>query len=146
MNNLLLPGRAENMGGGWETRRKRIALQGAAHDWILVRLGARGTSASSRSTPTTSRATSPIGVRSRASTRRPRGITDLIGSAAWVPLLPEVKLAADDRRFFSTGIVAHPAISHVRLNIFPDGGVSRLRLWGNAGAGAARGAQRAVDR
>jgi len=57
-------------------------------------------------------------------------ITDLIGSAAWVPLLPEVKLAADDRRFFSTGIVAHPAISHVRLNIFPDGGISRLRLWG----------------
>ncbi len=38
MNNLLLPGRAENMGGGWETRRKR----GPGHDWILVQLGARG--------------------------------------------------------------------------------------------------------
>ena len=38
MNNLLLPGRAENMGGGWETRRNR----GPGHDWILVRLGARG--------------------------------------------------------------------------------------------------------
>ena len=39
MNNLLLPGRAENMGGGWETRRKRAP----GHDWILIRLGARGT-------------------------------------------------------------------------------------------------------
>ena len=38
MNNLLLPGRAADMGGGWETRRKR----GPGHDWILVRLGARG--------------------------------------------------------------------------------------------------------
>ena len=47
-----------------------------------------------------------------------------------MPLLPEVKLAADARHFFSTEIVAHGAISHVRLNIFPDGGVSRLRLWG----------------
>ena len=38
MNNLLLPGRAENMGGGWETRRKR----GPGLDWIIVKLGARG--------------------------------------------------------------------------------------------------------
>ena len=42
MNNLLLPGRAENMGGGWETRRKRAACT-RPHDWILIRLGARGT-------------------------------------------------------------------------------------------------------
>ena len=49
-----------------------------------------------------------------------------------VPLLPEAKLAADDRHFFSTEIVAHGAISHVRLNIFPDGGVSRLRAVGHA--------------
>ena len=55
-----------------------------------------------------------------------------------MPLLPEVKLAADDRRFFSSEIVAHGAISHVRLNIFPDGGVSRLRAVGHARAGAAR--------
>src|SRR5581483_1718152 len=38
MNNLLLPGRAADMGGGWETRRRR----GPGHDWILIQLGARG--------------------------------------------------------------------------------------------------------
>src|SRR6185369_14861184 len=41
MNNLLLPGRPADMGGGWETRRRR----GPGHDWILVKLGARGTPA-----------------------------------------------------------------------------------------------------
>ena len=65
-------------------------------------------------------------------------ITDLIASRAWTPLLPETKLAADDRRFFAGEIAPHAPISHVRLNIFPDGGVSRLRLWGTARARAAR--------
>ena len=130
MNNLLLPGRAENMGGGWETRRKRIALQGAAHDWILVRLGARGTVGVIEVDTHHFKGNFPDRCSIEGIDAPSARITDLIGSAAWVPLLPEVKLAADDRRFFSTGIVAHPAISHVRLNIFPDGGVSRLRLWG----------------
>jgi len=130
MNNLLLPGRAENMGGGWETRRKRIALQGSAHDWILVRLGARGTVGVIEVDTHHFKGNFPDRCSIEGIDAPSARITDLIGSAAWVPLLPEVKLAADDRRFFSTGIVAHPAISHVRLNIFPDGGVSRLRLWG----------------
>ena len=130
MNNLLLPGRAENMGGGWETRRKRVAEQGAAHDWILVRLGARGTVGAIEVDTNHFKGNFPDRCSLEGIDAPSARITDLIASAAWVPLLPEVKLAADDRRFFSSEIVAHGAISHVRLNIFPDGGVSRLRLWG----------------
>ena len=135
MNNLLLPGPRREHG-----RRLGDAAQARARPRLDPDPArrARHARARSRSTPTTSRATSPTAARSRASTRRGARITDLIASAAWVPLLPEVKLAADDRRFFATELVAHARVSHVRLNIFPDGGVSRLRAVGHARAGAAR--------
>ena len=38
-DNMIMPGRAKNMGDGWETRRRR----GPGHDWAIVRLGATGT-------------------------------------------------------------------------------------------------------
>ncbi len=38
-HNLILPGRSTHMGDGWETKRRR----GPGHDWIIVRLAARGT-------------------------------------------------------------------------------------------------------
>ena len=39
MNNLIMPGRAENMGDGWETKRRR----GPGYDWIVLKLGLPGT-------------------------------------------------------------------------------------------------------
>jgi allantoicase len=57
-------------------------------------------------------------------------ITDLIASRNFVPLLPEVKLSASTRHFYRTELVPHAPVTHLRLNIFPDGGVSRLRVWG----------------
>jgi allantoicase len=124
MNNLLLPGRPADMGGGWETRRRR----GPGHDWILVRLGGRGAPAVVEIDTCHFKGNFPDrasidGLDAPAGAR----ITDLLSAEAWRPLLPESKLRADDRRFFP---VAGGAVSHVRLNIFPDGGVARLRVWG----------------
>jgi allantoicase len=130
MNNLLLPGRPADMGGGWETRRRR----GPGYDWILVKLGARG---------------QPIVV--EVDTRHFKGnfpdrcsleaidapagtrITDLVGSDAWRELVPEAKLRADARHFF-TFTAWSSSVTHVRLNIYPDGGVARLRVWGRPDA------------
>ena len=42
-------------------------------------------------------------------------------------ILPETKLGAHTRHFFD--VTGGPA-THLRLEIFPDGGVSRLRAWG----------------
>ena len=44
--------------------------------------------------------------------------------------LPEVKLAADAILQFDKECAAMGPITHVRFNLHPDGGVSRLRLWG----------------
>jgi allantoicase len=128
MNNLIMPGRATDMGGGWETRRRR----GPGHDWIVVRLAARGAPAVIEVDTAHFKGNFP----DRCALDvidAPEGAraTDLIASARWSPLLPETKLGADARHFFAIeSTTAAPPATHVRLSIFPDGGVSRLRIWG----------------
>ncbi|MCB1902237.1 MAG: allantoicase, partial [Rhodocyclaceae bacterium] len=51
-------------------------------------------------------------------------------SMFWQTLLPEQKLEMDALHTYTTEIAALGPVTHVRFNIFPDGGVSRLRLWG----------------
>ncbi|MBV9883385.1 MAG: hypothetical protein JO276_10285, partial [Sphingomonadaceae bacterium] len=51
-------------------------------------------------------------------------------SESWPVLLPEMKLAADKVHVFSDGLAELGPVRFVRLNIMPDGGVSRLRLIG----------------
>ena len=127
MNNLLLPGRAGDMGGGWETRRKRAL----GHDWIVVRLGARGVVSAIEVDTNHFKGNFPESCRLDGIDFASGRITELVASGAWAPLLPRTKLSADTRHFFVTELLAHPPLSHVRLTIFPDGGVSRLRVWGS---------------
>jgi allantoicase len=124
MNNLLLPGRAADMGGGWETRRKRQP----GHDFILIKLGARGVVRLVEVDTNHFRGNYPDRCSLELIDAPSARITDLLYSRALRTLVPEQKLSAHTRHFFvpeQTG-----AATHVRLNIFPDGGVSRLRLWG----------------
>jgi allantoicase len=129
MNNLLLPGRAVNMGSGWETRRRR----GPGHDWIVIQLGARGTPKVVEVDTNHFKGNFPDrcaldGI--DAAGARP---SDLVASESWRPLLAETRLAASARHFFAQELNVAGPITHVRLRIFPDGGVSRLRVWGKLG-------------
>jgi allantoicase len=130
MNNLLLPGRAENMGSGWETRRRR----GPGSDWIVIRLGARGTVRLLEVDTNHFKGNFPDRCALELIDAPGARPTDLIESNAWLPLLGETKLAADTRHFFGRELLANSPATHVRLRIFPDGGVSRLRVWGEHGA------------
>ena len=58
--------------------------------------------------------------------------------AGWFPILPQTKLRAHHRHLFSRELQPSGPVSHVRLNIFPDGGISRLRSPWNPGAGLTR--------
>jgi allantoicase len=131
MHQLILPGRAENMGGGWETRRKRAP----GHDWIIVRLAARGRPRLIEVDTNHFKGNFPERCAIDACAV-PEGarITDLINSEAWVRWLEPVPLAADERHFFRT-FHADAPVTHVRLCIYPDGGVSRLRVWGERDEG-----------
>lgn len=126
MNNLILPGLAANMGGGWETRRKRHA----GHDWILVQLAAAGSVRVVEVSTQHFKGNYPDRCSIELIAASGARITDLLASSSWRPLLPEVKLDADTRHFFTELVVSQTPATHARLNIYPDGGVSRLRLWG----------------
>ena len=118
--NLIMPGRARHMGEGWENARRR----GAGNDWVMLRLGAPGrlteveidTSYFVGNAPGEAALT---GVDERVAT---------IGDPqAWVTVLERTRLQPDARHRVR---VDTGPVTHVRLDVYPDGGIARLRLLG----------------
>ena len=127
MNNLLLPGPSLNMGDGWETRRRR----GPGHDWVIVKLGTPGLVHQVEVDTTFFRGNYP----DRCSLEGCYFPASTLGSfdpadAEWRELLPSTKLEAHHQHLFAEELHAVGPCSHVRLNIYPDGGVARLRVFG----------------
>ena len=50
--------------------------------------------------------------------------------AGWRELVPRSDLRANARHRLAVPRERRDPVTHVRLNIFPDGGVARLRVWG----------------
>ena len=50
-------------------------------------------------------------------------------SPAWREVLPRTKLQAHTRHHFEDEIAGGTGATHLRFNIYPDGGVSRLRVY-----------------
>jgi allantoicase len=131
---LIMPDRAKNMGDGWETKRSRVP----GHvDWAIVRLGTPGIVSKVEIDTNHYKGNYP----DRASLEgclAPGASVERLRTATWSTILGEVKLAANKRHFFAGKRLASVgAVSHVRLNIFPDGGVSRLRIHGTPALPAA---------
>ncbi len=128
MNNLIMPGRAANMGDGWETRRRR----GPGNDWIVIRLGAPGEIKKIEVDTNHFKGNFPDSCSIDGCFIRGDAPADFLSSLAveWRELLPPTKLEADNRHFFESEVRKTGVVSHVRLNVYPDGGISRLRLQG----------------
>jgi allantoicase len=123
---LIMPDRAKNMGDGWETRRRR----GPGYDWAIVRLGATGLVSKVEIDTNHYKGNYPASA-SLDGCLAPGASADRLHTAVWSTILPQTKLSANRRHFYSGKQLQHVgAVSHVRLNIFPDGGVSRLRIHG----------------
>ena len=132
IRNLNRPGRGVNMGDGWETRRRREP--GA--DWVIVKLGHPGTIREVEVDTAHFCGNYPDRVSMQAALVR--GIADDAldsASANWPLLLPEQPLSADAVHRFKDQVVKLDPVSHVRMTIHPDGGVSRLRLFGTVARG-----------
>jgi allantoicase len=125
-DNMIMPGRATNMGDGWETRRRR----GPGYDWAIVRLGALAAVAKVEIDTNHFKGNYPESASLEGCAVLSSSMSDL-GSAAWFEILPRTALKPHHRHFFSREIVKGEAFTHVRLNIFPDGGISRLRVYGH---------------
>jgi allantoicase len=124
--NLIMPGRALNMADGWETRRRR----GPGYDWAIVRLGAPGRIVRIEIDTNHFKGNYPESA-SIEGCYAPDAALDALSNASWREVLRRTPLEAHKRHLFSSEIVSTSAVSHVRLNIFPDGGVSRLRIHGH---------------
>ena len=60
----------------------------------------------------------------------PGASAEELASAQWREILPITKLEAHTQHFFERELSSIENCTHLRLNIYPDGGVSRLRAWG----------------
>ena len=127
MHNLNAPGRGVNMGDGWETRRRRAP----GNDWVIMALGHNGEIDSIEIDTAYFKGNYPDRASIQAACVSNPDIASIAThSLSWDILLPEVKLEMDARHEFREQIRSIGAINYVRLNIFPDGGVSRLRMFG----------------
>jgi allantoicase len=124
--NLLMPGGPEDMSDGWETRRRR----GPGHDWVILRLGARGSIDAVRVDTTHFKGNFPDSCRLEGCDAPGLEGTVLPDEGApWRELVPRTKLKADTQHRFRAVGRSGP-VTHVRFSIYPDGGVARLRLYG----------------
>jgi allantoicase len=127
--NLLMPYRAKNMSDGWETRRRR----GPGHDWVIVKLGVPGTIRRIEVDTAHFKGNFPDSCSLEACHAATSTANAFLAAPhAWKELLPRTKLKANHPHTLSRLNDVGPA-THVRFNIYPDGGVSRLRLLGRAG-------------
>jgi allantoicase len=119
-HNLIMPGRAVNMSDGWETKRRR----GPGNDWVIVQLAAEG-----------------LVRRVEIDTNHFKGNypdtcsidgTRAFASDEWFEVLARTKLQGHTRHIFIDELAHQGPVTHLRLNVFPDGGVSRLRVYGVA--------------
>jgi allantoicase len=111
---LISPGTARSMGEGWETARRR----GPGNDWVSVRLAAEGVVEQAELDTTWFLGNAPGAAR----------LTGRTADGDWVELLPRTRLLPDTRHRMP--LAPGPAVTEVRLDAYPDGGLARLRLWG----------------
>jgi allantoicase len=126
-HNLIMPGRARNMGDGWETKRRR----GPGHDWVILKLGAAGTLKRIEVDTNHFKGNYPDSCAIEGANLPDAPVEKLDEPhVPWFTILAQTKLKANRRHMFFKQIATHGPATHVRLSIYPDGGVSRLRLWG----------------
>ena len=126
MGNLIMPGRGINMGDGWETKRNRTP---GNRDWVILKLAIPGSIERIIVDTCHFKGNYPDSCSVEACTSN--NDDDVINDKLqWQTLLPVQKLSADNEHEFIKEVQHIPVVTHVRLNIFPDGGISRLRLFG----------------
>jgi allantoicase len=130
MSNLIAPGHGVNMGDGWETRRRREP----GNDWVLLKLGISGRIRMLEVDTAFFKGNYPAKCSIHGAMISELGDDEITHDAAyWEPLLPPVALGPDQLKVFEKEVIDIGEVSHIRLDIYPDGGVSRLRVFGEWG-------------
>jgi len=119
--NLLMPGASTGMHDGWETKRRR----GPGYDWVTLKLGIAGTIQAIEVDTSFFKGNFPESCSLEVCSMES---VESDGTCSWNELLSRTTLNADSLHRFE--ITAPRHATHVRFNIYPDGGVARLRVYG----------------
>ncbi len=125
---VIQAGRGANMGDGWETRRRREP----GYDWLILALGHPVVVEKIEIDTAHFKGNYPDRVSVQGALVAESTDQSLVTQAMfWPELLGEQKTGMDKQHFYE-GAAIQPAgpVSHVRVNMFPDGGISRVRIWG----------------
>ncbi len=127
MGNLTMPNRGINMGDGWETKRNRTPNN---RDWVILKLATKGIVNRIIVDTCHFKGNYPDSCMIEAC------LSDndndvLSGNVKWEEILPNQKLSADNEHEYKEQLSNGGLYSHIRLNIYPDGGISRLRIFGH---------------
>jgi allantoicase len=128
-DNINLPYSSRRMDDGWETRRRRSYNASAdGGDWLLLRLGKPGTIMQAMVETHHFKGNPPDRVRLEALNLPRADAATALASSAWRTLLPDQPMEPHQTHVFHKELAALGVVTHVRMVINPDGGVSRLRL------------------
>lgn len=123
-NNLILPGRGHDMSDGWETKRSRIA---GHTDWVIIELEKRSSFIQKIIVDTAHyRGNFPQFISIDGIDHNEGDLTE--SKNEWVQIVEKCRTSADKEHIYEVN--TEVPISHVKLTIFPDGGVKRVRVWG----------------
>ncbi len=129
-NNLLLPSKSANMGNGWETRRRR----GKGFDWVIIKLGYPGIINYFEIGTHFFKGNYPdsFSIQAFDNNKKVNMPTLIKNSKNWVTLIAKHKLKPNSNIKIKNLNYLNKNFNFIKLNIYPDGGISRLRIFGKA--------------
>ncbi len=127
-NNLIMPGRGKDMGDGWETKRRRDP----GPDWSIVKLASEGSIEKVIIDTCHFKGNFPDTFTLEGLISSSDDFSNGQQEQHWQPIIERTKLYANREHLFINELVVNnkQSFTHVRLSIFPDGGISRMRVFG----------------
>ena len=127
--NIIAPGKGKNMGDGWETRRSR----GKNFDWLIIKFGKPGLIKKLEIDTHHFKGNYPdsCSIQTASISKDLSNKSIVNNSKNWKFILNKSKLSAHKKHIFKKFLTNRSEENYLRINIYPDGGVSRIRAYGN---------------
>ena len=126
--NVIAPGKSKNMADGWETRRSR----GKNFDWLIIKFGKSGIIKKLEIETHHFKGNFPdtCSIQTCLITKKISNKAVVLKSKKWKTILNKVKLKPHRKHVFTNKIMKKNRVNYLRINIYPDGGISRIRTFG----------------
>tara|TARA_Y100000590_G_scaffold257670_1_gene289381 strand:- start:3553 stop:4539 length:987 start_codon:yes stop_codon:yes gene_type:complete len=126
--NVIAPGRAKNMGDGWETRRSR----GKNYDWLIIKFGKIGIINKIEIDTHHFKGNYPnsCSIQTAYILKKVSNSFVVNNSSRWKVILNKAKLKANKKHVFNNNQMKKNKVNYLKINIYPDGGISRIRTFG----------------